>query len=185
MIRAEKDFRSMAMPMLLAGAPSAADVALSQLCHDVHFVAYSTAPPATGRITESMVWDAQRRVYVIHGPILAQMLGNPGVATIPTDPSQAARAIYQIAVRSEPSRAIDRFCQYHFQDHADCNAHGVITYTQSYTGCDLQTLTHSIQITPDVAGSLPLLEIRFVDVQGVPSDPLFLSAHSDLRLRVR
>lgn len=183
-----------ALPLLLTSAaldaspdraPTGADIAISQLCHDVHFVAFSTAPPATRHVEESMIWDAQRRAYVIHGPILAQMLGDPGVARIPANAAQAAQAVYQIAVRSEPSRPIDRFCEYNFQERADCDAHGGIIYTQTYTGCDLQTLTHTIQLTPDFAGSLPLLDLRFEDVQGVLSNPLYLAADSDLRLRER
>jgi hypothetical protein len=88
-------------------------------------------------------------------------------------------------VRTEPSEPIDRFCEYHFQEMAGCDAHGDITYTQTYTGCDLQTEQHVLQLTPDSAGSLQLLEVRFEDVQGVLSDPLYLSEGTDLRLRVR
>ncbi len=184
----------MPLPLLLAAAtlgetpdraPTAADHAIAQLCHDVHFVAYSTAPPATGHIVESMTWDPARSAYVIHGPILAQMLGNPGVSQIPGSAAEAAQGVYQIAVRSDPSPPIDRFCQYNFQERADCDAHGDITYTQSYTGCDLQTLTHTVRLTPDFAGALPLLDIRFEDVQGVLTNPFYLSANSDLRLRIR
>ncbi len=164
--------------------PTSADIAAAQLCHAVHFVAYSSLPPAARRVEESISWDAQRKVYVIRGPILAQMLGNPGVANIPTDSTQALQTVYQIAVRTEPSAPIDRFCEYHFQEFADCDAHGDITYTQTYTGCDLQTSRHVVQLTPDTAGSLALLDIRFQDVQGVFGNPLYLSEGTDLRLRV-
>jgi hypothetical protein len=184
----------MPLPLLLAAAtlapspdrpPGGADNRIAQLCRDVHFVAYSTAPPAAGHIEESMIWNPARRAYVIHGPILAQMLGNPGVSQIPGSPAEAAQMQYQLAVRSEPSRPIDRFCEYNFQERADCDAQGNITYTQSYTGCDLQTLTHTVRLTPDSAGTLPLLDIRFEDVQGVLTNPFYLSANSDLRLRIR
>jgi hypothetical protein len=166
-------------------APTTADIAAAQLCHDVHFVAYSTLPPGSARAEESVSWDARRRVYLVRGPILAQMFGDPGVRTIPTDSAQALQTVFQIAVRTEPSAPIDRFCEYHFQEAADCDAHGDITYTQTYTGCDLQTQRHVLQLTPDSAGSLALLDVRFQDVQGVLSDPLYLSEDTDLRLRVR
>ena len=68
---------------------------------------------------------------------------------------------------------------------ASCDAHGDITYTQTYTGCDLQTERHVLQLTPDTAGSVQLLEVRFADVRGVLSDPLYLSDGTDLRLRVQ
>jgi hypothetical protein len=166
-------------------APNASDVAAAQLCHDVHFIAYSSLPPGNGHTEESITWDATRRVYQVRGPILAQMLGDPGVTTMPTDTAQSRQMNFQIAIRTQPSAPIDRFCEYHFQEVADCDAHGDITYTQTYTDCDLQTLSHVIQLTPDQAGSLPLLDIRIQDVQGVLSNPLYLSAGSDLRLRVR
>ncbi len=112
------------------------------------------------------------------------MLGNPGVSAIPTA-TQTLQTVFQIAVRTEASQPIDRFCEYHFQEYADCDAHGDITYTQTYTGCDLQTRSHVVELTPDSAGSLSLLDIRFQDVQGVLSDPLYISEGTDLRLRVR
>lgn len=165
--------------------PTPADEAAAQLCHAVHFVAYSSLPPGTDRAQESLIWDATRRVYLVRGPILAQMLGDPGVASIPASSAQTLQMQFQIAIRTEPSAPIDRFCEYHFQERAQCDAHGDIIYTQTYTGCDLQTRRHVVQLTPDSAGSLALLEVRFEDVQGVLSDPLYLSEGSDLRLRVR
>jgi hypothetical protein len=113
------------------------------------------------------------------------MFGDPGVRTIATDATQSLQTTFQIAVRAEPSAPIDRFCEYHFQEMASCDAHGDITYTQTYTGCDLQTRQHVLQLTPDNAGSLVLLNVRFADVQGTLSDPMFLSEDTDLRLRVR
>lgn len=177
----------------LASAPSASpdlpatstDIAAAQLCHAVHFVAYSSMPPSTHRAEESVTWDAAHRVYVVRGPILAQMFGDPGVRTIPTDATQVLQTVFQLAVRSQPSAPIDRFCEYHFQEMAACDAHGDITYTQTYTGCDLQTEQHVLQLTPDNFGSVQLLDVRFEDVQGVLSDPLYLSEATDLRLRVR
>ena len=164
---------------------SSADIAAAQLCHNVHFVAYSTLPPGSARAQESVIWDAARRVYVVRGPILAQMFGDPGVRSVPTDAAQASQSVFQIAVRTEPSPPIDRFCEYHFQEMAECDAHGTVTYTQSYTGCDLQTERHVLQLTPDSAGSVQLLVLRFADVRGEFSDPLDLSEGTDLRLRVR
>lgn len=164
---------------------SSADIAAAQLCHDVHFVAYSTLPPGSSRAEESLIWDAAHRVYVVRGPILSQMFGDPGARTIPTDAAQALQSVFQIAVRTQPSPPIDRFCEYHFQEMAECDAHGNITYTQTYTGCDLQTERHVLQLTPDKAGSVQLLVVRFADVRGELSDPLDLSEGTDLRLRVR
>jgi len=165
--------------------PTPADVAAAQLCHEVHFVAYSSLPPEMQHTEESVTWDGLHKVYVVRGPILAQMFGDPGVNSIPMDATQSLHTVFQIAVRTEPSPPIDRFCEYHFQEWAECDAHGDIIYTQSYTGCDLQTRKHVLHLTPDSAGSLGLLDVRFEDVQGVLSDPLYLSEGSDLRLRVR
>lgn len=164
---------------------SPADIAAATLCHDVHFVAFSSMPPGSRRAEESVTWDATHRVYIVRGPILSQMFGDPGVRTIPTDPTQAQQTVFQIAVRATPSPPIDRFCEYHFQEMASCDAHGDITYTQTYTGCDLQTENHVLRLTPDNAGTLQLLDVRFEDVRGVLSDPFYLSEGTDLRLRVR
>ena len=166
-------------------AVSSADTVATELCHNAHFVAYSTLPPGNRRAEESVTWDGARKVYVVRGPILAQMFGDPGVREIPTDPNQAAQTVFQIAVRATPSPPIDRFCEYHFQEMATCDAHGDIIYTQTYTDCDLQTENHVVQLTPDNAGSLQLLDIRFEDVRGALSNPLYLSEGTDLRLRVQ
>ncbi|HWG77579.1 MAG TPA: hypothetical protein VN660_12425 [Steroidobacteraceae bacterium] len=172
-----------------AGSPdlaaSSADTAAANLCHESHFVAYSSLPPGNRRAEESFTWDGAHSVYVVRGPILAQMFGDPGVRSIPADSTQAQQTVFQIAVRTTPSPPIDRFCEYHFQEMASCDAHGDITYTQTYTGCDLQTERHVLQLTPDTAGSVQLLEVRFADVRGVLSDPLYLSDGTDLRLRVQ
>src|SRR6185437_10679227 len=189
----------MALPVLILSAalaapspagspdrpPSPADIAAAQLCHAVHFLAYSTLPPGMQRVEESVRWDAARAAYVIRGPILAQMFGDPGVHSMPAGATQALQMVFQIAVRTEPSPPIDRFCEYHFQEMASCDAHGDIIYTQTYTGCDLQTERHVLQLTPDTTGSVQLLEVRFADVRGVLSDPLYLSDGTDLRLRVQ
>ncbi len=161
-------------------APTAADASATELCRAVHFEAYSTLSGGR-KVQESVIWDNRSRSYLVRGPLLAMMLDDPGVAGIPSD-TDASRTLFRIAVRAQPSRPINRFCQYNFQEMANCDAHGDIIYTQIYTDCELQTLRHVVMITPDQAGALPLLALRFQDVRGMYSDPvLYLAADSDLR----
>lgn len=164
--------------------PTAADVQAAQSCRDVHFVAYSTVEPGGQRVEESVTWDDRSKSYLVRGPILGAMLNDPGLSSIPTD-AVALHALFRIAIRADYSKPLDRFCEYNFQEKADCDAHGNITYTQIFTDCDLQTLQHVVMITPDHAGSVALLDIRFQDVRGVFSDPLDISEGTDLRLRMR
>jgi hypothetical protein len=164
--------------------PTSADVDSTELCRAVHFAAYSTLPSGQ-KVKESLIWDDRSKTYLVRGPLLAMMLDDPGVSNIPSD-ADAARTVFRISVRAQPSRPIDRFCQYNFQEMATCDAHGDIIYTQLYTDCDLQTLRHVVMITPDQAGKLPLLALRFQDVRGMYSDPvLYLAADSDLRTNGR
>lgn len=165
-------------------APTAADVQAAQLCKNVHFVAYSTLEPSGQKVEESVTWDDRTKSYLVRGPILGMMLNDPGVSTLPND-ATTPTTLFHIAIRTDYSKPIDRFCEYNFQEMADCDAHGDITYTQIYTGCDLQTLQHVVRITPDQAGTLPLLDVTFQDVQGGFSNPLDLSPDTDLRQRVR
>ena len=159
---------------------TAGDANATELCKSVHFAAYSTLSSGQ-RVAESVDWDDQSKTYLIRGPLLAMMLDDPGVSKFPSD-DDAPRTVFRIAVRAQLSRPIDRFCQYNFQEMANCDAHGDIIYTQIYTDCDLQTLRHVVMITPDQAGTLPLLALRFQDVRGMYSDPvLYLAADSDLR----
>jgi hypothetical protein len=160
--------------------PTAGDTNATELCKNVHFAAYSTL--SSGRkVQESVEWDDRSKTYLIRGPLLAMMLDDPGVFEFPSD-ADAPRTLFRIAVRAQLSRPIDRLCQYNFQEMANCDAHGDIIYTQIYTDCDLQTLRHVVMITPDQAGTLPLLALRFQDVRGMYSDPvLYLAADSDLR----
>lgn len=164
--------------------PTAADVQAAQLCRDVHFMAYSTIEPGGQRVEESVTWDDHSKSYLIRGPILGAMLNFPGVSSIPSD-AVTPQTLFRIAVRADYSDPIERFCEYNFQEKADCDSQGDITYTQTFTDCDLQTLQHVVMITPDQAGSVALIDIRFQDVRGVFSNPLDLSEGTDLRLRMR
>ncbi len=164
--------------------PAAADTVAAALCRNVHFIAYSTLEPSGQKVEESVIWDARSKSYLVRGPMLAMMLDDPGVSKIPSD-ADAPRTLFKIAVRAQLSPPIDRFCEYNFQEMANCDAHGNITYTQIYTDCDLQTLQHVVMLTPDQAVTLPLLDVRFQDVRGTFSNPLYLSAGSDLRERAR
>jgi hypothetical protein len=165
--------------------PTAADVQSAQLCRkDVHFTAYSTLEPGGQRVPESVTWDDHSNSYLVRGPILGTMLNDPGVSTIPSD-AATPQTLFRMAIRTDYSKPIDRFCEYNFQEMADCDAHGDIIYTQIFTDCDLQTLRHVVMITPDQALSVQLLDIRFQDVTGVFSNPLDLSENTDLRLRIR
>jgi len=160
--------------------PTAADTDATELCRSVHFTAYSTLFGGR-KVQESVIWDNRRKAYLVRGPLLAMMLDDPGVSTIPND-VDAPRTLFRIAVRARLSRPIDRFCQYNFQEMAYCDGHGDIIYTQIYTDCELQTLRHVVMITPDQAGPLQLLALRFQDVRGMYSDPVvYLAANSDLR----
>lgn len=161
-------------------SPVAADVNATELCRGMHFTAYSTLPGGQ-KTQESVTWDNRSKTYLVRGPQLAMMLDDPGVSEIPSD-ADVPRTEFRIAVRAQLSRPIDRFCQYNFQEMANCDAHGDIVYTQLYTDCELQTYRHVVKITPDQAGTLPLLALRFQDVRGIYSDwPLYLAADSDLR----
>ncbi len=165
--------------------PTAADLQSAQLCRrNVHFMAYSTLEPGGQRVQESVTWDDRSNSYVVRGPILGTMLNDPGVSMIPSN-AATPQTLFRIAIRSDYSNPIDRFCEYNFQEMADCDAHGDITYTQLFTDCDLQTLRHVVMITPDQAGSVQLIDIRFQDVTGAFSNPLDLSEDTDLRLRMR
>ncbi|HTW73322.1 MAG TPA: hypothetical protein VMD56_00180 [Steroidobacteraceae bacterium] len=165
--------------------PTAADLQSAQLCRkDVNFMAYSTLEPGGQRVQESVTWDDRSNSYVVRGPILGAMLNDPGVSTIPSD-AAAPQTLFRIAIRADYSNPIERFCEYNFQEMADCDAHGDITYTQIFTDCDLQTLRHVVMITPDQAGSVQLIDIRFQDVTGAFGNPLDLSEGTDLRLRMR
>ncbi len=160
--------------------PTAVDANATELCRAVHFVAYSTLLGGR-KVEESVNWDNRSETYVVRGPLLAMMLDDPGVSKIPSD-ADAPRTLFRIAVRAQPSKPINRFCQYNFQEMANCDGHGDIIYTQLYTNCELQTLRHVVMITADQAGTLPLLALRFQDVRGVYSDrPLYLAGDSDLR----
>jgi hypothetical protein len=165
----------------LPGPSSADDSAAAQFCPDIHFDAYSTADAGGQKLAESVGWDRQQQAYVIRGPQLARMLDYPGVEQIPSG-MPSAQALFKIAIRPRPSTPIDRFCEEHFQESAECTAHGEILYTQLYTDCDLQTYRHVVRISTDRAGSLPLLVLSFADVRGQFSQPLYLAAGSDLRL---
>ena len=166
----------------LPAQDSTAQDSTAQYCPDIHFLAYSTLEQGGTRYEESVSWDSVRRAYIIKGPTLAYLLNDPGVADISAD---STRTTYEIAIRPQLSRPSDRFCEQDFQEAADCDVHGQITYTQLYRGCDQQLLQHLIKLTPDSAGSLQLLDLRFSDVRGNFGDPLILAAGSDLRLRIR
>jgi hypothetical protein len=164
--------------------PSAADAQAARWCRNVHFVGYSTLEPGGQRVEESITWDDRSKSYLVRGPILSQMFNDPGVSRIPDDAS-VTQTLFRIAIRADYSNPIERFCEYNFQEMANCDVDGSITYTQLFTDCDLQTLQHVVRITPDQAGSVQLIDIRFQDVRGVFSNPLDLSEGTDLRLRVR
>lgn len=165
-------------------APTAADARDAQPCKNAQFVAYSTLEPSGQKVEESVRWDDSSKSYLVRGPILGAMLNDPGVSRIPDDAS-APQTLFRIAIRTDYSKPIDRFCEYNFQEMANCDSHGDITYTQIFTDCDLQTLRHVVMITPDQALSVQLIDIRFEDVTGAFSNPLDLSEGTDLRLRVR
>lgn len=170
--------------MVLDNQPSKADSTAAQYCRNIHFVAYSTLEPSGQRVEESVTWDAAQKAYIIKGPVLAYMLNDPGVDQIPSS-STIAQTTFRISIRQDPSDPVERFCEENFQESAQCSVHGDIVYTQTYTGCDLQTMQHVTKLTPDNAGSLQLLDVSFSDVQGNFGNPLYLSAGSDLRLRIR
>jgi hypothetical protein len=162
-------------------ARSRADTEAARFCRAADFVGYSTIEPSGRRVEESFTWDDAQKAYIVRGPRLAYLLDNPGVAKIPED-ELVPQTTFRIAIRADLSSPVDRFCQTGFQEAANCDPHGTIVYTQIYTGCDLQRLSHVIRITPDHAGSLPLLDLSFGDVNGEFSTPLYLSAGTDLRL---
>ena len=162
-------------------APSRADADAARFCRDADFVAYSTLEPSGRRVEESFIWDGAQKAYIVKGPRLAYLLDDPGVAGIPSD-DLVPQTTFRIAIHANLSSPMDRFCQTGFQEAASCDPHGTIIYTQIYSGCDLQRLAHVIRITPDHAGSLPLLDLSFGDVNGDFSAPLYLSAGTDLRL---
>lgn len=164
--------------------PTSADAQAAELCRDAHFVAYSTLEPGGQHVVESFTWDARSKSYLIRGPILGAMFNDPGVSAIPSD-AAALQTLFRVSVRAHFSKPIDRFCEYNFQEKADCDSHGDIIYTQTFTDCDLQTLQHVVMITPDQAGSVALIDIRFGDVRGEFGNPIDLSEGTDLRLRVR
>jgi hypothetical protein len=165
------------------GELTAADANAAQYCPDLHFVAYSTLETGGQRYEESISWDSVEKAYVIKGPVLAYLLDDPGVDSIPS--GLIPQTAFRIAIRVQLSRPVDRFCQENFREAAQCDVHGQITYTQIYTDCEQQTLKHITTIVPDSAGSLPLLDLSYADVQGNFSAPLVLAAGSDLRLRIR
>jgi hypothetical protein len=171
-------------PPPLEPAPTAADLPLAQSCPAIHFTAYSTLAARGARVEESLHWDPAQQAYLIRGPILASMLNDPGVAEFPSD-AETLDTLFRIAVRKELSKPVDRFCEYGFQESAECTGSGEILYTQIYTGCDLQMLKHVTRLKPDNAGALQLLDLSFSDVRGDFSPPRYLSAGSDLRLRIR
>jgi hypothetical protein len=162
--------------------PTVADVNATELCRNVHFVAYSTLIPGGEKFKESFSWDDRAKTYLVRGPLLGMILNYPGVSMIPSEVS-VPPGLFRIAVRAKLSRPINRFCEDGFQERADCDAHGDIIYTQIYTDCDLQTLRHVVMLTPDQAGTVPLLAVRVQDVRGVYSNPYYLWGGSDLRER--
>lgn len=164
--------------------PNTGEAAAARFCRPIQFIAYSTVEPSGERVEESIRWDANDHVYVVRGPVLARLLDYPGSPRVP-DAAHADTGPYKIVPRVQPSPPIDRFCQDGFQEAAQCDAHGDVDYTQIYTDCELQRLAHVVRLTPDSAGNLPLLAVRIQDVQGRFGDPLYLSAGTDLRLRVR
>jgi hypothetical protein len=163
-------------------APTVADVNATELCRNVHFVAYSALNPDGAKFEESVSWDDRSESYLVRGPSLGMIFDYPGVSNIPSDDSVPGK-LFRIAVRAQLSRPINRFCQDAFQESAHCDAHGDIIYTQLYTDCDLQRLQHVVMLTPDQAGAVPLLAVRVQDVRGVYSNPYYLWGGSDLRLR--
>lgn len=170
-------------PVPLEPAPSTAELPLAQSCPAIHFTAYSTLTAQGARVEESLHWDPAQQAYLIRGPILSSMLNDPGVAEFPSD-TDSLQTLFRIAVRKELSKPVDRFCEYGFQESAECTGSGEVLYTQVYTGCDLQTLKHVTRLKPDNAGALQLLDLSFTDVRGDFSPPRYLSAGSDLRLRI-
>jgi hypothetical protein len=168
----------------LEPARTAADLPLALSCPAIHFSAYSTLAARGARVEESLDWDPAQQAYLIRGPILSAMLNDPGVAEFPSD-ADTLQTLFRIAVRKELSKPVDRFCEYGFQESAECTDRGEVLYTQIYTGCDLQTLKHVTRLKPDNAGALQLLDLSFSDLGGDFSPPRYLSAGSDLRLRIR
>lgn len=164
-------------------AATIADANATELCRGVRFAAYSTLSPDGPHFEESVSWDDRSKSYLIRGPILGMILDYPGLSMIPMGDS-APQYLFRIAIRAELSPPINRFCEYGFQERGDCDAHGDIIYTQIYTDCELQTLRHVVMLTPDQAGTVPLLAVRRQDVRGVYSNhPVYLWGGSDLRLR--